>query len=313
MYVDTRTPEDRQRSRDYRLAGFVPTLGSANRARMLERGRARLAEIQAIQEKHRVHVEKAAHEYKQNSAYFSSLADVVATTSPESGERFPHVDSAIARGLGRTLTPSGENATPMDPTVYAGIKASLSPNRPVFVLPQISHSLKKRRVKGVEYSDDDYTIALADAMVDNFKAGLGDPSDLWRYPPCEQDSDSDASDECDADSVPRLKISTRIAQALVIAASTLGKLEMRVDAEDARLKKERYAPSPRAWLMMQPVYASIREVGACKRSSECREVGPAQVGYSHIQVHDQVYLRKDLDGSTSYVGEAALTRVRTRP
>ncbi|KAK7049197.1 hypothetical protein R3P38DRAFT_2505388 [Favolaschia claudopus] len=201
----------------------------------------------------------------------------------------------------------------MDPAVYAGVKASTSPNRLAFILPQVPHSLKTRRKKNTEYADDEYTTALAEAMVEDFKAGLGDPSDLWQFPPPDEDSDSDASEEYDPDAVPRRKISTRIAMALVIAASSLGKLEMEVDAEEIRLRRERYAPSPYAWLIMQPVFASILDVGACKTVLEYREVGPAPVGYTHIQVYDQVHLRKDLDGSTSYVGEADCTRVVRRP
>ncbi|KAK6995770.1 hypothetical protein R3P38DRAFT_3288173 [Favolaschia claudopus] len=228
-------------------------------SRTLSRGAARMAEIQAIQAAHHREVETAVSQHKKNSAHFQSLAEVVATKSSFLGERFPHVDAVWARGLGRNALFAAQAFAPMDPAVYAGIKASISPTRRAFVLPQIPHSLKTRRKRGAQYEDDEYTTSLAAAMVDSFKAGLGDPSDLWLYPPPDQDSDSDASEEDDPDAIPRRKISTRIANALVIAASSLGKLEMEVDAEEARLRRERHAPSPYAWLIMQPVYAEILE------------------------------------------------------
>jgi hypothetical protein len=135
--------------------------------------------------------------------------------------------------------------------------------------------------------DDDETLAMAEQMLESFKAGLGDPFDLWlNLPAIESDSDDD--DEWDPKSgleyCPRRKINTRVANALTMIATTLGQLEADQYAEERRIRVERYVPWPHMWLAMQGVAAQIVAVCAERRSLERDEIGPAPHGFCYIQV-----------------------------
>ncbi|KAJ7928225.1 hypothetical protein B0H13DRAFT_2311767 [Mycena leptocephala] len=164
--------------------------------------------------------------------------------------------------------------------------------------------------------DDAETLAMAEQMLESFKAGLGDPFDLWQNPPA-INSNSDDDDEWDPKSglayCPRLRINTRVANALTMIATTLGQLEADQYAEERRIRAERYVPWPHMRLAMQAVAAQIVTVCAEKRSLERDEISPAPHGFCYIQVKDQVYLASENDeGSLVYVAEADRVLVLSR-
>jgi hypothetical protein len=135
--------------------------------------------------------------------------------------------------------------------------------------------------------DDEETLALAQQMVDSFKAGLGDPFDLWQNPPVMDSSDED-EDEWNPNGglpyFPRRKINRRVANALTMIATTLGQLEADQYAEERRIRAERYVPWPHMRLAMQAVVAQIVVVGAQKKSMERDELGPALHRFCYVQV-----------------------------
>ncbi|KAF7354531.1 hypothetical protein MSAN_01365500 [Mycena sanguinolenta] len=198
--------------------------------------------------------------------------------------------------------------TAMSPEVFEGIKTSTSPNRLPFVLPSnIIRSLKARKT-GPRIVDDNVTVALAEHMLNAFKAGHGHPLDLWKSPPV-VDSSSEDDDEWDPNGglpyCPRRKINWRVANALSMITLTIGQLERDQRAEERRLRAERYAPWPHIRVAMHSVLAEVVAVGAVKKLLERDEIGPAPLGFCYVQVKDQVYLAsEDGDGSMVYVGEA---------
>ncbi|KAJ6478365.1 hypothetical protein C8R45DRAFT_1007110 [Mycena sanguinolenta] len=176
--------------------------------------------------------------------------------------------------------------------------------------------LVKTRKPGPRIVDDEETVALAEHMLDAFKAGHGHPLDLWASPPA-IDSSSDEEDEWDPDGglpyCPRRRISWRVANALSMITLTIGQLERDQRAEERRLRAEHYAPWPHMRVAMQAVLAEVLQIGAVKKMLERVEIGPAPHGFCYIQVNDEVYLAsEDEDGSTVYVGEAARVLIRNR-
>ncbi|KAF7373739.1 hypothetical protein MSAN_00585000 [Mycena sanguinolenta] len=157
--------------------------------------------------------------------------------------------------------------------VFEGIKASTSPTRLPFVLPRDIIRLLKKRKSGPWIVDDDVTVALAEHMLQAFKAGHGHPLDLWKSPPV-VDSSSEDDDEWDTE----------------VACPTL---ERDQRAEERRRRAERYAPWPHMRVAMQTVLTEVVAVGAVKKLLERDEIGPAPLGFHYVQVKDQVYLASE--------------------
>ncbi|KAJ6488190.1 hypothetical protein C8R47DRAFT_1071931 [Mycena vitilis] len=180
--------------------------------------------------------------------------------------RFTDVDKALstARASSPAPTPDnclqwGEPYANVDFDVSEGIKASISAERGGYPRPDLKPRTRNVNVKGRQcifplpsttmfdeclYSaaeDDPETLALADQMLQNFKAGLGDPFDLLDEPPALM-NDSDDSDDHDPKStlpyIPRRKTDPRISDALMIVASALGQLEGGHRANERRTRAE---------------------------------------------------------------------------
>jgi hypothetical protein len=109
----------------------------------------------------------------------------------------------------------------------------------------INHLLKSSHSRCSRDLDDEETLALAQQMVDSFKASLGDPFDLWQNPPVVDSSDEDG-DEWNPNSglpyFPHRKINRRVANALTMIATRLGQLEADQYAEERCVRVERYVP-----------------------------------------------------------------------
>ncbi|KAJ7914616.1 hypothetical protein B0H13DRAFT_2325204 [Mycena leptocephala] len=190
----------------------------------------------------------------------------------------------------------GDTETPpAGPAILASSKhrRSLTNSRFLFLEARLAPLKHLGDLQGADL-DDPETLALAQQMVDSFKAGLGDPFDLWQNPPVADDSSSD-EDEWNPNGglpyFPRRKINRRVANALTMIVTTLGQLEADQYAEERRIRAER----------------------AAKKSMERCELGPAPHRFCYVQVGDEIYLAsEDGDGSLVYVAEADMVLIRYR-
>ncbi|KAJ6447695.1 hypothetical protein C8R45DRAFT_1115746 [Mycena sanguinolenta] len=223
-------------------------------------------------------------------------------------------DAASRHGLSQTSAGEAASDT-LPPEVMQGIKASLSPNRPPFVLPAVTRRERKKRGQISRDLADEETVELAEKMLQAFKAGLGDPFDLWRSPPVVDSSSSE--DEWDPNGGlpycprPHQIINKRVANALTMISQPLGQLQRAMEAEDHRLRCEKYRPWPHAKLAMEAVLGEVVAVGTVKKLLERDEIGPAPHGFGYIQVNDEVYLvSEDGKGSMVYIAEAHRVQIR---
>ncbi|KAJ7699406.1 hypothetical protein B0H16DRAFT_1749439 [Mycena metata] len=237
------------------------------------------AAIEELKKRHDAELAKAAKEALTKVALPASQEDLL-----EKGERFVNMDFAF----------------------WDNIRASLSPDRFPFSLDEdVLPKLLKDHVSLETQSE-----ALAEHLLESFKAGKGDPFDLLDTAPrSTSPGGSDSSDEWDPNSklpyMPRLKVDKRIANALVMVAAPIGRLQKDLRAHDQEVIQERYRPWPSAREAMAQVTAEIVAVGAERKLTEREEIGPAPLGFSYVQFNDQIYLaRDDGDESMVYVAEA---------
>ncbi|KAJ6585958.1 hypothetical protein B0H19DRAFT_1250704 [Mycena capillaripes] len=234
-----------------RLAvGVGPTLGQHAGKMMKKIGRARVEELQR-------HREARRREFECSYAFSRTLTS---SSAP-----------ILALELEPVSSSPGERSQDMDYETFHGIQTSLSRDRFRFPLPKLKPRPAKARGKKAQSADDDEeTVALAQEMVESFKAGLGDPFDLWQSPPAHDGESSE--DKWDPASglpyFPRRRIDSCVSDALTMIATTLGQLEADQKAQERRFKIERYLPWPHIRLAMQEVAAQIIAVGAEKRSLE---------------------------------------------
>ncbi|KAJ6494503.1 hypothetical protein C8R45DRAFT_927681 [Mycena sanguinolenta] len=337
MALDMTDPRQRQLAIDRLVVSVGPVLGRRAASVMKDIRRARLHELQQRRDARR-------NELGGRYAFTCICVELRQLTQHQFRTRhvpcnppqiaIDKIFSSVGKDASLALTGNtafAENTSrTLSPEILQGIKASLSPNRLPFVLPAVTKrerqgrgsreypddaSLSRNwdheeRGRGSRDSDDEETVELAEKMLEAFKAGLGDPFDLWRFPPV-MDSSSSSEDEWDPTGGlpycprPRRRISKRVANALTMISLPLGRLQRAMEAEEGRLHAERYRPWPHVRLVMQGVLAEIVAVSTGKKLLERDEIGPAPHGFCYIQVNDQVYLAaEDGDGSMVYVAEA---------
>ncbi|KAJ7024512.1 hypothetical protein C8F04DRAFT_1270210 [Mycena alexandri] len=205
----------------------------------------------------------------------------------------------------------GERYVNMDHILLEGIRSSTALKR--FSFPMLKLPKRVKTAAALEQESE----ALAEDLLNSFKAGLGDPFDLL-FGPTGLDDNSSSEEEWDPKSklpyMPRRKLDKRLANALIMIAAPLGRLERELRAHDCDVARERLLPWPDSRLAMQVVAAEIVSFGAAKRSMEREEVGPAPHGFSYVQVHDEIFLTcDDGEGSMVYVGDANQIFIRHKP
>ncbi|KAJ7094837.1 hypothetical protein C8R44DRAFT_890267 [Mycena epipterygia] len=131
------------------------------------------------------------------------------------------------------------------------------------------------------YYDDDETVALAEEMLAKYAADGKDPLD-------------DIS-----------SFDIRRMNALCLISAAMARLDDERLAAKRQARVEWLAPWPHMRASMGQVATQIVEFSAAKRATERQEVGPAPVGFSYVQLGDQIYLAADDgDGSLIYMVEA---------
>ncbi|KAJ7032310.1 hypothetical protein C8F04DRAFT_1185157 [Mycena alexandri] len=261
------------------------------------------AAVEELQKRHNADLKKAAK---------SPVA--LASTSQEdlpNGEPYANMaldlPPTLQKGEPYETLQKGERCSHVDIDYYfwEKVRASTSPTRFPFYLDHTAlPKLPSDRASLEKQSEQ-----LAEQMLDSFKAGKGDPFDLLDAAPRSTSPASDSSDEWDPNSklpyMPRLKIDKRVVNALVMVAGPLGRLETDLRAHDLEVARERYRPWPSAREAMVRVAAEIVVVGAERKSAERQEIGPAPLGFNHVQFNDQIYLARDNgDESMIYIAEA---------
>ncbi|KAJ7761422.1 hypothetical protein B0H16DRAFT_1456172 [Mycena metata] len=251
-------------------------------------------EVEAIQNAAVAELKKR-HDAELAKAAKTALKDALPVSKEElleGGERLSFVD--------------------MDFILWENIRASLSPDRFPFSLDEdVLPELVKDHVSLETQSE-----ALAEHLLKSFKAGKGDPFDLLDTAPrSTSPGGSDSSDEWDPNSklpyMPRLKLDKRIANALVMVAAPIGQLQKDLRAHDQEVIQERYRPWPSAREAMAQITAEIVAVGAEKKLMEREEIGPAPLGFSHLQFNDIIL---STDGSFKLKPKApAAANETTRP
>ncbi|KAJ7029545.1 hypothetical protein C8F04DRAFT_1264809 [Mycena alexandri] len=225
--------------------------------------------------------------------------------NPERGADDDYIPSST-EGLQK-----GERYVDMDYVLAEGIRASTAAKR--FSFPMLKLGKRVKTAAALEQESE----ALAEDLLNSFKAGLGDPFDLLSGP-TGLDDDSSSEEEWDPKSklpyMPRRKLDKRLANALIMIAAPLGQIERELRAHDREVAQERLLPSSQSRIAMQAVAAQIALVGTVQRSEEREEVGPAPHGFCYVQVNDQVYLTSEGgNGSMVYVGEADRIFICHRP
>lgn len=122
-------------------------------------------------------------------------------------------------------------------------------------------------------------------MLAEYKAGRRDH--LEDMSPMEGEPES-SEEEYDLNSslpyVPRVKISRRRTNALLMISNTIAQLEVEARAAERQERAKRYRLWPHVKAEMARVAAQIREVGAQRKSQETEEIGPGPPGFHYVQV-----------------------------